>query len=915
MTELRFNGSLSLAVGLTLALVLAVGVFWFYWRESREQQGSKRWWLPILRALAVFLLIMTLAGPAIHHTQILGQVATVLFFTDNTESMAQPDFGMEPHRKLLIAQQLGQLPPGTYDPELRLALDALNMLPAPGLPAGRRGRNSDALNTTVTNFHHAVEAAARHLARVRADTWANVAVQSTRFRQELVEPAAQLNGDVESRPRNFVAQLSKLLDAGARWKREISNAYDDYVRRLAAGGEDTVRRALQWFDSQNRWQRIESLLLQTNLLAELASKHRLEVRALGGAAPEIIWRGGLAEGGGRTQPPASLDAAPTNRTTDLNSSLLKGIEQVGNVERLAVVMFTDGQHNHGPSPAEAARVLGARSIPLLIVGVGPERAPDDVAVISVQAPPAVFVEDRLRGEILLRDQLAAGQSFLLKIEAGGRSVWAETLPTEQTARRTVPFEIPVKDLLPRDSADTGFTRNAIPIELQITAAALSGEHYTNNNNTVFRFQATRQRPKVLIVDGSPRWEYRYLRNMFERDTQWEVNALLAPPPGMTPQMLRGDSTGRFPATREGLFSYHLVILGEVAAAALRVEEWQWLRDFVEVRGGGLIFVDGRLEPLINLAGTPAGGLLPVNWQGTPLAGADVQLSLTPEGTSANALSLAASSVENETVWNRLPAPLWIAPATPLAGTETLLRATQGARTASPMVFRRQGAGRVLYLGFDETWRWRYEVADRYHVKFWNQIARWVMDAPYPAADKFVSLDSGPLTHATGDSAELRVQVRDAAGRFLTQARVEAQLFSDGHPVATVPLKGDEGGSGVYRAHTEPLADGRYEVRVRVDGLPPEEMKARTTFVVEPRDNGERVELACNETLLREMATNSGGEYLREEDADTLRERLAPLSRGKVIESETPLWPTWWWLCAVVVLLAIEWIIRKRAGML
>jgi hypothetical protein len=915
MTELRFNGSLSAGAGLTLALVLAAAAFWFYWRESRSLTGSRRWLLPGLRALAVFLLIATLTGPVLHHTRVLGQIATVLFFTDTTESMAQPDFGMEAHRKLLIARQLGQLPAGTYDPELRLALDALAALPPAESPAPPRTRDAATLNAAITNLLRAAELAAQHLGRVRAETWPNIAAQTTRFRQEVLTPAAQLADDLAGRPRNLAARLATVRETAARWERQLANAYDDYIRRLAAGGDDTVRRALQWFDTQSRWQRVESLLLGTNLLAELAGKHRLEVRSLGTGTPEILWRGGLAEGGSRIAPPASLAAAPTNRTTDLGAALLKGVEQAGDVERLAVVLFTDGQHNTGPPPAEAARLLGARSIPLLVVGVGPERAPDDVALIGVQAPPAVFVEDRLKGEILLRDQLAAGQSFLLKIEAGGRSVWAETLPSEQSARRTVSFELPVKDLVPRDPADTGFTRNAVPVELQVSVAALGGERYTNNNNAVFRFHATRQRPKVLLVDGRPRWEFRYLRNLLERDAQWEVNAVLAPAPGVATPLPRGDAPGRFPATREGLFSHHLVVLGELPATTLRVEEWQWLRDFVEVRGGGLIFIDGRNDPLPTLAGTPVGALLPVSWQGAPLVGADLELTLTPAGTAAGALALAATPPENETVWSRLPAPRWIAPAEPLAGTETLLHATQGARTASPIVFRRQGAGRVLYLGFDESWRWRYEVADRYHVKFWNQVARWIMDAPYPAADKFVSLDSGPLTYATGDSAELRVQVRDADGRLLPQAKVEAQLFSEGRRVATVPLTGDEGGSGVYRARTEPLADGRYEVRVRVDGLPEDEMKARTTFVVEPRDNGERVELAANEPLLRELAANSGGEYLREEDAGTLRERLAPLSRGKVIESETPLWPTWGWLSAVILLLAVEWFLRKRAGML
>ena len=58
-----------------------------------------------------------------------------------------------------------------------------------------------------------------------------------------------------------------------------------------------------------------------------------------------------------------------------------------------------------------------------------------------------------------------------------------------------------------------------------------------------------------------------------------------------------------------------------------------------------------------------------------------------------------------------------------------------------------------------------------------------------------------------------------------------------------------------------------------------------------------------------------GEYLREEQCDTLIERLAPLSNGQVIESDTVLWQSWWWFLPVVLLLTIEWILRKRFGLL
>jgi hypothetical protein len=64
-----------------------------------------------------------------------------------------------------------------------------------------------------------------------------------------------------------------------------------------------------------------------------------------------------------------------------------------------------------------------------------------------------------------------------------------------------------------------------------------------------------------------------------------------------------------------------------------------------------------------------------------------------------------------------------------------------------------------------------------------------------------------------------------------------------------------------------------------------------------------------------MASATGGEYLREENISRLTDLLAPMSQGRVIESDTILWQSYWWFALVVLLLTAEWILRKRAGML
>ena len=74
-------------------------------------------------------------------------------------------------------------------------------------------------------------------------------------------------------------------------------------------------------------------------------------------------------------------------------------------------------------------------------------------------------------------------------------------------------------------------------------------------------------------------------------------------------------------------------------------------------------------------------------------------------------------------------------------------------------------------------------------------------------------------------------------------------------------------------------------------------------------------LNANEDLLRQVASQSGGEFFREEEAGELLSRLEPLSRERVFESDTALWQSWWWFTPLVALLTVEWILRKWTGML
>ena len=128
----------------------------------------------------------------------------------------------------------------------------------------------------------------------------------------------------------------------------------------------------------------------------------------------------------------------------------------------------------------------------------------------------------------------------------------------------------------------------------------------------------------------------------------------------------------------------------------------------------------------------------------------------------------------------------------------------------------------------------------------------------------------------------------------------------------LPLR--EEGGGRYRGSLGGLEPGDYSYRA----------EARVGDVLIGADEGgflverhsiESVDLGADKALLEEVARRSGGKY---RPLGQWRELLAllPLQKRLVEQAESlPLWGPTWPLVLVLVLLGIEWGLRKRHGMI
>jgi len=756
------------------------------------------------------------------------------------------------------------------------------------------------------------------------------------FSAELLEPAKQLaEKDSAKNADEFIARFADLASKTELWQKQLAASLEQWGEKLAEFGTDAVDRAIKRFDEMTRIERIAALLLsgEKPLLARLAESHNVDLIAFGDTDIQPLWRSGVGRLDSSTDIPAELAAAPTGKATNLTLAPLTAIgiglnqqtKKAQDATKLGVVIFSDGRHNYGSSPLHQAKICGSRQIPIFTVAAGTLQKPQDIAVVDVEKPLSVFHKDRVKGRIALKDDITAGSQFALKIVCENQTVWEQQLTTTGLGRRIIDYDFAVAELLKEKLAgkerELGFQSFPLTFTAEITGLE-EADCQPGNNSRLFRTRAIFEHNRALILEARPRWEFRYIRNLLDRDEKWELTTVLANPAAPDGGIKRGDGPTMFPAERDLLYTYDLIILGDFPATLFKGDEIEWIRDAVGNRGVGLIVIDGLRKHLRSYAGTPLAELLGVEWDADePVTNPESLrltekgvLRLTEQGADVAALMLSTGEKTNTEIWASLQPPHWLSSVRPLPGAEVLVEAVLKDKTIPAVAFRRFGAGKVLFTAFDETWRWRYRVADEYHQRYWNQVSDLIMASPFAVSDRYVSIDAGALQYTPGQNVEIRARVRDPQGRGVTDAVVKANIFLDGKKIAAVPLEADKD-SGEFRGRTAPLLTGDYEVKIEVLGYPEDQMLAKAQFYVEPPNAGELAQLDADEQILRQMASNSGGEFFHEEDASALADRLKLLSEGKVMESDTALWQSYFWFAAVVLLLTIEWILRKRAGML
>ena len=653
------------------------------------------------------------------------------------------------------------------------------------------------------------------------------------------------------------------------------------------------------------------ILLRNNgaALRELAEQYRLRLYAAG-AAVNL-----LAEIQDRADVDQVLGALgrlkPDSPETRLGDAVRKVLAQFGGVPPAAVLILTDGVLTEGAAWEEVARLARQKSVPLHIVGIGESEAALDLELRDLVADDVAFVGDVLKFEAkVVARGLKEPQRVQVTLHRRGDALPLATEQVQVTqADRPVPVQLRHE---PQREGEQVYVLRVTP---------LRRERDTANNELQHAVTVRDQKLRVLLVDTFPRLEFRFLKHYLERDRTVELRTLLLAADPQHPEQDR-TALAAFPVSPEELNQFDAVILGDVSPLYFQPGQLETLARFVLEQAGGLILIAGRQYMPLRWRDTPLDPLIPFDLQEAELGPnlrEPFRLRLTAEGRSLPLFSFGRSAQESRTIWASLPGHYWYLRAPKLKPGALALAVhpqEQGSSGPLPLIaLQYAGAGKVLMLAIDSTWRWRDMVRDRYFGRFWVQSLRYVTRSRLLGVSRQAELTVDRAQYQLGQPVEVRVRILDDAVLELASEGAVVTIQSGASAPGRLKLTPDPAlkGAHVFRGRWLPPAEGSYRVVLAMPPVQGEPPHARFQVVAAPNEF-RRVEMAAAE--LRRAAEISHGSFHTMADYDSVFRRL-PSGRKVPLDVEPPisLWDTWPMLLLLAALLTLEWALRKRAKML
>ncbi|GAC1421403.1 MAG: hypothetical protein NVSMB62_16290 [Acidobacteriaceae bacterium] len=592
--------------------------------------------------------------------------------------------------------------------------------------------------------------------------------------------------------------------------------------------------------------------------------------------------------------------------THINDGLRQLLAESSDLPLGAVVLVSDGAENSGGIDVDTMSQLRNRRLPVHAIGLGRERAIRDLELDDVVVASKGMADSRMTATVNFHQHGYAGQKTTLDVKDGGKVIASRevTLAGDGAAQSETLF----------------FNAGVAGIKsIGFVLSSLAGEENNANNAVTRLVDVSGERRRILYVEGEPRWEYKFLRRAEEEDKGIQIVSMLRTTENKIYRQGIADPAELaegFPVRAEDLFRYQAIIIGSVEAGYFTPGQQELLREFVDKRGGGLLFLGGRFGLSEGGWGTSGAAdllptFLPADKGSFHRDAATVEL--TAAGAESPIMRLLDERSRNNDRWKKLPylADYQVA-GTPKPGATVLAsyKDPGSSRMLPLLITQSYGRGRTALMATSGTWRWQMSspVGDPSHDLFWQQLLRWL------AADS-----RGPVTASVNrDSLEdegqlhMMASVRDKEFAPTADARVSAHILGPAGTSALIEMTPVPNTPGTFEVDWTAEKPGSYVAEVTATQGAQD--LGRDVLTVRREDGiAENFHTEQNRELLEKLSSETGGRYWPQSELGRLPQEITYSEAGISVRDTKDLWDMPAVFLLLMGLMASEWLLRRKWG--
>lgn len=587
-------------------------------------------------------------------------------------------------------------------------------------------------------------------------------------------------------------------------------------------------------------------------------------------------------------PPDSLNSLPITGIGTNPADAWQRAENILAGENLAaVVMISDGAQNIGPNPV---RVAAESPVPIYTIGIGDTARVKDAVITEILTNEVTYVNSKVPVDIRIRAEgLPNSSSTLRLLHSNGSLIASE--PVRFSSQQT---ELPVSFEFTADE----------PGDIRLIAVldSVAGETSLKNNRRSVIIRVLDSKSQTLLLSGPPAADLTFLRQTLESDTTLSVNTFV--------EIGGKYLNNRSAPSEDNIRQAELIVLVDYPTSATPPAIISAIKQAAETENTPILLLAGpnlSRDRLFALA-----DVLPVSLGTSRLAADRVVVR------AASSHPLLTDGVFSPAQWSELP---------PVQGGIGNFQVDKGAQIIVKMsresagvdedepaiVLAERSSRRAAAILCWNTFRWKIGMADeREAAGFYNDlISRTVSWLIAPVEEKRVKVTTSKKLYSGGEKIRFSGQVYGTDLSPRDDASIELRVEA-GDRTEIVPMKNQ--GNGRYAGEFDPWSEGDYRFRaaaaVGQDTLGFDEGR----FAIEAF-NIELIDARARYDILRQIAENSGAKFAVLNEAGSLISALDLKPVTITTAKELPLWNRAAMLWIIIVLLAAEWTLRKRSGML